>query len=281
MADTGSADAVRGNMDRLVAKIDEARGIDLGLYRREYLERRVAARLRVLEIHSYRHYADFLDEHPEEYDHLIDTLTINVTDFFRDKAVWDSIKRNAIDQMIKDKIAGRSRTIRVWSAGCATGEEPYSITMAILDALGDDASRFLISVIATDLDPRALATAEQGVYDVAKRRRIPSGYQVRFTRSIGASQFEILPEVKRRVRFQKRSLFDETPLRVIDLIMCRNVFIYFDRDQQARALERFWGSLARGGYLVLGRSEKLDPGAARRFEMVDGKERIYRKPQRL
>jgi chemotaxis protein methyltransferase CheR len=118
------------------------------------------------------------------------------------------------------------------------------------------------------------------VYDVAKRRRIPSSYQVRFTHSMSAAQFEIAPEVRRMVRFQKRSLFDDTPLRVIDLIMCRNVFIYFDKEQQAVALERFWGSLSRGGYLILGRSEKLSADMARKLEPIDGKERIYRKPER-
>ncbi len=280
MTENGSPDVAFGSLDRLISKINESRGIDLSFYRRAYVERRIAARLRTLGLRSYRVYADLLGSDPSEYDRLLDTLTINVTDFFRDKVVWDALRRRVLHDMARDKKSGRSRTIRVWSAGCATGEEPYSIAMALLDILGEDASRYLISVIASDLDPEALAFAEKGVYDISKRKRIPSGYQVRFTRSIGVSQFEIAPEVRRLVRFQRLSLFDETPLRVIDLIMCRNVFIYFDRDQQARALERFWTSLARGGYLVLGRSEKLSPEAARRFQCVDGKERIYRKPER-
>lgn len=279
MSESGSPDVVRGNIDRLIAAISETRGIDLSLYRRAYVERRVAARLRTLGVHSYRQYIDFLEREPGEFDLLMNTLTINVTEFFRDRVVWDALRRNVFPEIVRQK-QGRNRTIRVWSAGCSTGEEPYSIAMALRDALGDDASRFLVSVIATDLDPQALAVAERGIYDAAKRRRIPASYQVRFTQSMSASQFEIAPEVRRMVRFQQRSLFDDTPLRVIDLIMCRNVFIYFDRDQQAVALERFWGSLARGGHLVLGRSEKLSAEMASRLEPVDGKERIYRKPAR-
>lgn len=280
VTDGGSPHVVRGNIEKLIRKIDEARGIDLGLYRRAYLERRIAARLRTLDLHSYRQYADALDADPAEYERLLDALTINVTEFFRDKVVWDSIQRNLLKPMLHDKLVGRSRTIRAWSAGCATGEEPYSIAMALLDLLGNDPSRFLVSVLATDLDAEALARAERGVYENEKLRRIPPSYQVRFTKMHDKQHFEVTPEVKRLVRFQRFSLFDEPPMRVVDLVMCRNVFIYFDRDQQAKVLKHFWHSLSRGGYLVLGRSEKLSPEAMQLFEPIDGKERIYRKPAR-
>ncbi len=280
LPDASGSQLYRGNIDKLISRVNDARGIDLGLYRRAYLERRIAARMRVLELHSYRQYADRLDQDSGEYAQLLDTLTINVTEFFRDKVVWDQIKRNVLPPLIEAKRTGRNRTIRIWSAGCATGEEPYSIAMALLDALGPEAPRFLISVTATDLDPEALAKAERGVYDSAMLKRIAPGYQVRFTRMAGPGTFEIVPEVRKLVRFQQRSLFDEAPLRVIDLVMCRNVFIYFDRAQQARVLDNFYRSLNRGGYLVLGRSEKLSPEAAIAFEAIDGKERIYRKPVR-
>lgn len=280
MTDASSAQAYRGNLDKLIAKVNDARGIDLALYRRAYLERRIAARLRTLDLHSYRQYTDLLESDPGEYARLLDTLTINVTDFFRDKVVWDVLKKRVFREMIEEKTHGRSRTIRIWSAGCATGEEPYSVAMMLVDLLRDDASRFLVSVLATDLDPEALAVAQKGVYHTDKLKGIPLGYQVRFTKQLGSSQFEITPDIRRMVRFQRFSLFDEPPIRVVDLIMCRNVFIYFDKDQQAKVLRNFWRSLTRGGYLVLGRSEKLSPEVAMLLEPVDGKERIYRKPAR-
>lgn len=280
LGETAPAEMFRGNLDKLVNKINEERGIDLSQYRRPYLERRLAARLRVLELHSYRQYADRLDQDPSEYDSLMNTLTINVTEFFRDKVVWDSLRVNVLKPLIAAKREGRNRTIRIWSAGCATGEEPYSLTMLMLDLLGDDAKKFLLSVTATDLDPRALETARKGVYDSAKLRRIPPGYQVRFVRVLDREHFEIAPAVRDHVRFSEFNLFDEPPLRVVDLIVCRNVFIYFDRDQQARVLRNFQASLARGGYLVLGRSEKLSPDAASALEAIDGRERIYRRPAR-
>jgi chemotaxis protein methyltransferase CheR len=276
-----SAQVYRGNIDKLIRKVNEARGIDLGLYRRAYLERRIAARLRTLDLHSYRQYTDLLDADPGEYERLLNTLTINVTEFFRDKAVWDSIRTNVMTPLIHAKTIGRSRTIRFWSAGCATGEEPYSLIMALLDLLGDDAPKYLISALCTDLDDKALEVAEKGIYETARLKRIPPSYQVRFTKRIDDSSFEVVQSVRRHARFRRSSLFDEPPMRVVDVILCRNVFIYFDKDQQAKVLEHFYSSLARGGYLILGRSEKLSPEAARMFEAVDGKERVYRKPAHL
>lgn len=279
MTDTPPVQAYRGSLEKLIAKIGEARGFDLGNYRRAYIERRIAARLRTVGLHSYRQYADLLDEDPSEYDELIGTITINVTDFFRDKVVWSHL-RPILKEMIAAKRVGRSRTLRVWSAGCATGEEPYSIAMLLLDLLGDHAKDFVVSVTASDLDGDVLEVARQGVYERERLRHIPPSYQVRFLQQVGEGRFEMAPEVKRLVRFQKLSLFEPAPFRVMDLIMCRNVFIYFDRDQQVRVLENFWNSLARGGYLVLGRSEKLAPEMAARFEAIVGRERIYRRPPR-
>lgn len=280
MTDQSPIQVNRGSLDRLMTKITEARGVDLGLYRRAYVERRVAARLRTLGMRTYRQYSDLLDQDPSEYQELLNTITINVTDFFRDQAMWNVLKTRVLKEIVVRKKAGRNKTIRIWSAGCSTGEEPYSAAMLLLDTLGLESSNYLISVTASDLDPVALAKAERGVYDNTELRRIPAGYQVRFTRGVGDSQFEIAPEVRRLVRFQRINLFEPAPFRVMDLIMCRNVFIYFDRDQQARVLENFWNSMARGGYLVLGRSEKLSSDVAARLEMVDGRERVYKKPAR-
>lgn len=276
--DTHQAPVYRGSLDKLLSKIHDEHGMDLGDYRRPYLERRIGARLRSVGVHTYRQYSDLLDRDSAEYDRLIDTLTINVTDFFRDKPVWDAIRRRVVPDLIAEKSRSRSRTVRIWSAGCATGEEPYSIAMCMLDALGDDADRFLISVLGTDLDPEALAVAGRAVYTSDKLRHIPSSYQVRFTKMKGAGEFEIAPEVRKIVRLAPFNLFDESPLRVVDLVLCRNVFIYLDRARQAKVLENFLRAMGRNSYLVLGRSEKLTTQAAQSLVAVDAKERIYQKP---
>jgi chemotaxis methyl-accepting protein methylase len=266
-----------GDLKRLLKKIHDERGLDLRQYRTAYLERRISSRMRTVKVSTYGRYGRFLDEHPEEYEALMDTLTINVTDFFRDRDVYRRFEHKVIPTLVEHKVARRQRMIRAWSAGCSTGEEPYSITMSLMMALGDSRDDFLISVTGTDLDEAALAVAKQAEYPNEKLSHIPLGHQNRFVEH-GPSTFEIRPEVTQCVRFKPLNLFEDEPVHVVDVIFCRNVFIYFTREQQARVMERFWSALHRGGYLVLGRSEKLAPFLAERLELIDGARRIYRKP---
>jgi chemotaxis methyl-accepting protein methylase len=233
--------------------------------------------MRVLNLHTYRQYERYLDNHPEEYAKLLDTLTINVTDFFRDPTVYDILRRQVIPDLVRAKVAARQRSIRVWSAGCATGEEAYSLTMSFLAALGSRADEFLLAVFGTDIDEKALKVARAATYDIAKLPHIPVSEQIAFVEKTGQT-FRIKPEVTRHVKFRSLNLFEDEPINVVDVILCRNVFIYFTREQQAKTLERFWSALHRGGYLVLGRSEKMAPAIVGRFELVSGRERVYRKP---
>lgn len=271
----------RGDLDKFMGRVLRDRGFDLSQYRRAYVERRLSARLRALELRTYRDYADLLEANPAEYEQLLDTLTINVTDFFRDAAVWEILRKRVIPDLVAEKLRGRSRTLRIWSAGCSTGEEAYSIAMMVLDVLGKDADKFLITVLGTDIDPDVLKVAEKGVYPKDKLGNIPASYQVRFTRSAGKHAFEIKPDVGRHLRFRHSSLFGKSPMKVADLILCRNVFIYLDRPKQMAVLEKFWGSLARGGYLILGRSEKMPAEMGRRLEPIESRERVYRRPNRI
>lgn len=281
MPESGASPVYRGNLERLVTKVLDDRGLDLSQYRRAYIERRVAARLRALNIHTYRQYSDELDRNPAEYERLIDTITINVTEFFRDKTVWEILRREVVPDLLAHKRRRRSRTIRVWSAGCATGEEAYSIGMLLLDAIGEKDDHFLVNVTGTDLDREALAKAKAGVYSKEKLKHIAPTYQVRFLTIGRESTFEMTPRLKRMCRFAHFSLFDDAPMRMVDLIMCRNVFIYFDRERQAKIVGNFHEAMADDAYLVLGRSEKLSPEVAKLFEPVSGRERVYHKPGRV
>lgn len=267
----------RGDLNKLLYKIKKDRGLDLHQYRRAYVERRLSARMRMLNIHTYRQYERVLDERPEEYHKLLDTLTINVTDFFRDQTVYQIFLTTIMPTLLKEKLASRQRSIRLWSAGCATGEEAYSIAMGVLTALGDREDEFLFSVFGTDIDPRALETAKRGVYDIGKLPHVPRADQARYL-EVSDDTFSIKPEVARHVKFRTLNLFEDEPINIVDVIFCRNVFIYFTREQQAKVLERFWRALHRGGFLVLGRSEKMASTMSGRFELVNGRERVYRKP---
>lgn len=277
MAHAETSQVYRGNLDRLIKQVDEARGIDLSQYRRQYLERRISARLRSLSLHTYRQYCVYLDEHVEEYAKLLDTLTINVTDFYRDAVVFDLFRKQIVPAMIDEKLRSRHRMIRAWSAGCATGEETYSITMSFLAGMGEHRNDFLLSVLGTDLDPRALSVARTGSYSIDKLKSIPGEHQVKYL-DVEGETFSIKQDVQRHVKFRPLNLFSDKPISVVDVIFCRNVFIYFSREQQDAVLDKFWSALSRGGYLVLGRSEKLGKEASGRFELINGRERIYRKP---
>ena len=268
--------AARGSLTPLVAQIERERGVDLSQYRQSYVARRLGTRLRVLMLSTYREYATYLAEHPTEYARLLDALTVNVTDFFRDPPVWDIIRDEVIPSILAGKVATGHQAVRVWSAGCATGEEPYSLGMAFLAAKEPKPERLLLSITATDLDPIVLKTAEQAEYDVAKIDHIPAGDRVRFVEH-DDRHFRITPEVTDRVRFRKLDLFADQPPLMMDLILCRNVFIYFTREQQERVVGVFHRSLVKGGYLVLGRTERMATEAGKGFEPVSSRERIYRK----
>ncbi|MCX8006665.1 MAG: protein-glutamate O-methyltransferase CheR [Coriobacteriia bacterium] len=267
----------RGNLDRIIAKIRDERGLDLAQYRTRYVERRLATRLNALGLHSYRQYAAYLDEHPEEYSKLIDTLTINVTQFFRDPTVFDVFRSQIVPQLLEEKRRRHQRMIRVWSAGCSTGQEAYSIAMSFLAGMGPDHGGFLLSVLGTDIDPKALEIARRAEYPLQQLAHIPAADRRRFIEE-REDTFVIKPEVARLCKFQQLNLLTDSPIHVVDVVFCRNVFIYFNRQEQDRLLGVFWSALARGGYLVLGRSERIPPGTKPSFELVNGRERVYRKP---
>lgn len=272
----------RGDLNKLIHKIADARGFDLGHYRRGYIERRLASRMRALGLITYHQYGDRLDSDPEEFAHFLQALTIGVTEFFRDPEMWDELRNVVIPSILAEKSRRNGNVLRVWSAGCATGEEAYSLAMAFLEAMGDDAGRLTLSIHGTDLDVDALEVAEDAFYAPERLVHVPADYLERYFEPAAAEGQgrRVKSGIRRLVRFQPFSLFDSSPMRLVDLIMCRNVFIYLDRTEQVRVLDEFWGATMKGGYLILGRSEKLSSGDSARYEPVNSRERIFRKPVR-
>lgn len=268
----------RGNLKRLLDQILAERSLDLSQYRPAYLERRIAVRMNAVGVRTYGQYAAYLEQHPEEYARFLDALTINVTQFFRDTTVWDLARDVVVPAVVKHKIARGQRLLRVWSAGCATGEETYSLAMTFLDGIRRfEADQLVLAVIGTDIDRDALATSKRGEYQVRDLPHIPHHNRVRYVENTGET-FHFKPDVMKSVRFQYLNLFSDAPIHGIDVVFCRNVFIYFNREEQERMIEVFRNSLVRGGFLVLGRSERLPPALARQFELVSSRERVYRKP---
>lgn len=266
----------RGSLERLTEALRDARGVDLGFYRPRYVERRIATRLQALGLLTYRQYLARLSDDPAEFDRLMSALTINVTQFFRDASTFESLQTLVVPTLLEQARPDRTRTVRVWSAGCATGQEAYSITMSLLAAGVTAKAGFTLHVLGTDIDPAALARASRAEYTAAEIADIPPELQSRFTEPAGEG-YRLTAEVTAACRFARASLFDPAPTRGCDIVLCRNVFIYLRHEQQVALAERFRGALRQGGVLVLGRSERLRAGEGQPFEALDARERIYRK----
>jgi chemotaxis methyl-accepting protein methylase len=259
----------------LTAKISRDRGFGCASYKDKCLRRRIAVRMRARGVHTYSDYAHVLDSDCAEYDKLLDALTINVTKLFRN---WETY--SAMAEKVVPALWSRPRPeINVWSAGCSSGEEPYSLAALFhqhaerVGALGQLASR--VRVLGSDIDARCLIAAQTGEFEESDFTDTPP--EVRRRYFAPAPPYTIVPDVRRLVRFERRDLLAEAPPPgPHHLIVCRNVLIYFDRDTQERLFERFHAALAPDGFLVLGKVETLLGSARTRFVAVDGRERIFR-----
>jgi chemotaxis methyl-accepting protein methylase len=259
----------------LMLKIERARGLRLTSYKQPCLRRRLAVRMRARGVHSFGDYARVLDQTPDEYDLLLDALTINVTKFFRNPETYAVLESRVVPQLV-----ALNRPVRVWSAGCATGEEPYSLAILFSEAYagrpGDARAR--VQIDATDLDPGALAAVDRASYAAPAvdevRRELLAKYF-----APGGPPWRLLDPAKRLVRPVRHDLTHEpAPAAPYDLIVCRNVVIYFDRATQERLFQKFFDALAPGGWLLLGKVETLFGAARTSFRLEDARERLFRRP---
>lgn len=269
------SDVTDPGFGELTAKIAKDRGFGCASYKEKCLQRRIAVRMRARGVHTYADYAKVLDGDATEYERLLDALTINVTKLFRN---WDAY--TAIAHQVVPALWDRpSRAINVWSAGCSSGEEPYSLAVLFhqyaeqRNQAGDLARR--LRVLGTDIDARSLDAAQQGGFEESDFSDTPPALRLRYFAQ--EPPFTIVPEVRRLVRFERRDLLaDPPPAGLHHLVCCRNVLIYFDRETQERLFAKFHAALAPDGFLVLGKVETLLGAARMLFASVDGRERIFR-----
>jgi len=263
----------------LAERIAEQAGLDIGAYKDRCLRRRIAVRMRACGVHRYEDYVLLLDQRPEEFERLLDALTINVTKFFRNREAWDWLG----DRVLPDMLLARQGQLRVWSAGCASGEEPYTIAMlvaTVLQRLGQDAWLPRLRVDATDIDRRSMDQARLARYPRRAFSEADPSVPERFCRvaGTGEEELEIRPELRSVVEIQPFDLTREAPpTGRYDLICCRNVIIYFDQDTQERLMQRFADALVSGGILLLGKVETILGAARARYALLEPRERIYRK----
>lgn len=259
----------------LQKRILKERGLDLGQYKEKCLKRRIDVRLRATGAHTYLDYMAVLKKDPLEYDRLFDTLTINVTNFFRDRSTYRVIADKVIPELISSKKEEGKKIIRVWSAACASGEEPYSMAILFREKLGDKIDDFLISIHATDIDKPSLEKAKRAEYEAGAVSEVDGKILRRyFNRNL---KYNLKEEIKQMVRFKRHDLISDGPLAHLDIILCRNVLIYFSRYQQIRLFDKFYKALNEGGYLILGKTESLAGKPEGLFQPVSIKEKIYQK----
>ncbi|MBU4173935.1 MAG: protein-glutamate O-methyltransferase CheR [Actinobacteria bacterium] len=253
------------------------RGLDCEQYKENYLKRRVAVRLRATGAADYLAYLRVLKNDPEEYTRLMNELTINVTQFFRDKDVYLKIRDEVMPTLFRAKEVIGSRTIRVWSAGCATGEEPYSLAMLIDHRLGAEEGRWNVRILGSDIDLESIRAARKGEYskvDMLEDMDIKEYFET--TETPRGRVYRVRERVRRTVKLEELNLLGDNQKRRFDLVLCRNVLIYFGRDVQRRIIEGISSEILHEGYLVLGKSETLGQEAGSLFNPAFPRERIYR-----
>ncbi|MBO0699380.1 MAG: PAS domain S-box protein [Zavarzinella sp.] len=271
-----SDEAEDPTFEELLTYLRRNRGFDFSGYKRPSLERRIRKRMQAVGINSFPEYVDYLEVHPDEFVHLFNTILINVTSFFRDPPVWEFLQAEVVPKLAAAK--GPDGPIRVWSAGCASGEEAYTLAMVLAEVLGDEAFQKRVKIYGTDIDNEALNQARLAVYSLKDLEDVPPGLVEKYFEPVGDKR-AFRKDLRRNVIFGRHDLMQDAPISRLDLLVCRNCLMYFNAEAQARVLERFHFATADGGYLVLGKAEMLLTHG-NTFQTVALKRRVFQKVAR-
>jgi two-component system CheB/CheR fusion protein len=242
------------SFEKLLLFLRQSRGFDFTGYKRSTLLRRVKHRMDQVGISNYPEYLNYLQQHQEEFSFLFNTILINVTSFFRDPAAWEYLSAEVLPRMIAAK--SPNEPIRVWSAGCASGEEAYTLAMALAEALGMSQFRERVKVYATDVDEDALRKARQGSFVDEDLEDVPASLREKYFETNGG-RFLFRGDLRRTVIFGRHDLLQDAPISRIDLLVCRNTLMYFEAETQAKILARLHYALDDRGFLFVGKAEML------------------------
>jgi two-component system, chemotaxis family, CheB/CheR fusion protein len=240
--------------DELLLYLKRTRGIDLSGYKRPSLMRRIKRRIESVKIEGYERYIDYLEVHPEEFIQLFNYLLINVTSFFRDVSAWEYLKDKIVPAL--NQLKQPDGGLRVWSAGCASGQEPYSIAMLLAEQLGMDEFQHRVKIYASDMDQDALNEARQGSYAPKDVEMVPPPLLDKYFKRTG-DRYVLHADLRRAVIFGRHDLIADAPISRLNLLICRNTLMYFNAEMQDHILSRFHFALNDTGYLFLGKAEML------------------------
>jgi chemotaxis protein methyltransferase CheR len=265
-----SADAY----DMIRSILKSVKGFNIDIYKDKCIRRRIAIRIRATHCHSAEEYIELLRQSQVEPDLLLKVLTIHVSQFFRNPPTFEKLRTESIPCLLKSRAIKGGTGLTFWSVGCASGEEPYSIALILKEFFPREAGKEKVTILASDVDANILEVARLGVYGEERMIEVPDSIKKRWFRK-GEGIYHLLPEIKEMVHFRKSDLFDRDSFPKCDLILCRNVLIYFERGEQEKILNGFADVLRSGGLLILGKSETLFGAIRARFQTICPVERIY------
>jgi chemotaxis protein methyltransferase CheR len=274
-------------IEAVLAVLKEKKGIDLTGYRRETIKKRISERITRYHLGDPGHYLELIQTDVHECGALLSEILINASWFFRDPIVFEIIDQSLLPSIIaeKSKHPLKSGEIRIWSVGCAAGEEPYSTAILVHQALERANMNWKTYIFATDIDPGALERAKTGIYLRESFMTTKLGTLDRyFISKENSSTFEVRPFIKAMVFFSPDDCTSakimapaESVFGTFDMVLCRNLLIYFSRELQNEVLSRITKTILPGGYLILGESESLIGDAASEFSTLDSRNKIFRK----
>ena len=268
---------INPEFEALLDYVKCSRSFDFTGYKRPSLMRRFNKRMQVLGIEGYTNYQDYLEVHPEEFSRLFNILLINVTSFFRDRPTWDYISSDIVPRILAQKEL--NEPIRIWSAGCASGEEAYTLAIILAEALGIEAFRERVKIYATDVDEEALNQARQATYLERELTGLTPQQITKFFEQ-SENRYTFRKDLRRSVIFGRHDLIQDAPISRIDLLVCRNTLMYFNAETQSRILTRFHFALNHSGLLFLGKAEMLS-GQTNIFTPLHLRCRVFTKVARL
>ncbi|MGW3142679.1 CheR family methyltransferase [Streptomyces sp. NPDC001139] len=260
-------------LEGLLGFLRDARGFDFTGYKRSSLGRRIRKRMADVQVDTYTDYRDCLEANADEFNALFNTILINVTSFFRDPDAWSFLEREVLPELLAQNRADDE--IRVWSAGCSSGEEAYSLAIMFAEAIGLDETLERVKIYGTDVDDEALRDARSGLYQAKALAPLAPELRDKYFEPNGV-RFGFRPDLRRRVVFGRHDVTRDAPISRLDLLVCRNTMMYFNVEAQTQIVDRYHIALREGGFLFLGKAEML-LNDADRFDVMSMRQRVFRR----
>ena len=267
------ADFLDADFQEISELLLSRRAFDLGSYKDRCIKRRIASRVRARGFNGSGPYVEFLRSDDDELDALLSILTIHVSQFFRNPSTFLVLEQKILPKLLEQKRREHDTELRVWSVGCSSGEEPYSVALLLQEQA---LHQIDTSILATDVSIQILAKARDGEYDAQRLAEVPRTVRQKYFQQLDGWRFRLDKTIREIVRFEQHNVLTAQDYPQVDLILCRNVMIYFSRDEQAKILTRFARALGPNGFLVLGRAETMVGDVRHLYRSEYPVERIYR-----